>query len=586
MPRLLAALLALSLTLILGWPFGSSDAIAAAKGPSTERSAAEASKSVTTQVGSFDTAKVSILGVPAITVAVPVLSDSDGPDAELRARLIENNLRLLYSPQAICNPGELLADFWVSRSIRSKQGAETTGQPACDIHRWSSRSNPDEVNLATIMSNEGLPVLEARFPGRDPMPVLTVTDADSRFNGLPASELADRWRNTLESRLRHAREWLRPESHARILGLLGLAQLMMVALLVALLAVWQRTQRWQAHLYEAQLARQGTSVQLDVLLQSASLISIGVFLVVLLIARSMGALATMALPGQFTLGLTLLLQPGLLFFKILVVAIVLLIVRALANFLLRQWLSSGRQPSDQHPRRLQRYRTLRSVIDRLITLAAGIVLLGWWAFDLEVVSGISASGLLAGGALLGALVFVFQGLLRDFVSGLVVLLEDRYAIGDWIEVGSSSGEVVDIGILSAQFRTVDQQLVVVQHGLVDRLVNHTKLRSGALIYLVLSHRIGSLRQALRVIQQELEAFAAESPWKSRLLDPPMLRAVDAVNPQGIEVSVLIQTATGQQWSMKRELLRRLEEALHKRAIPLATTLEWGSLPASDLPKDS
>lgn len=60
-----------------------------------------------------------------------------------------------------------------------------------------------------------------------------------------------------------------------------------------------------------------------------------------------------------------------------------------------------------------------------------------------------------------------------------------------------------------------------------------------------------------------------------------------MNPQGIEVSVLIQTAPGQQWSMKRELLRRLEEALHKRAIPLASTLEWGSLrAASALPKDS
>ena len=56
--------------------------------------------------------------------------------------------------------------------------------------------------------------------------------------------------------------------------------------------------------------------------------------------------------------------------------------------------------------------------------------------------------LLAGGALLSALAFVFQVLLRDVSAALVMLLENRYAIGDWIEVGGIEREVVEMGLFS------------------------------------------------------------------------------------------------------------------------------------------
>ncbi|MCP9889378.1 mechanosensitive ion channel [Cyanobium sp. ATX 6A2] len=580
MQRRFIALLAIVLALTLFWP-ASLAAATASGGAAAQSSGPEGpSQSLKTgawQLGSYDVAKVRILGVPAITVAVPVLADSTGPDAQLRARLIENNLRLLYAPPTICSVDELLADLWVRRSLRSHGDDQDRGQTACDINRRSSTRLTAGLELASVMSAEGLPVLEARLPGREPIALLTVTDADARLNGIPAVELAERWRITLLPRLRHAQALLQPEAWARVLMLLGLALLLLAALLGGLLVLWKRTEHWDERLQQRLPRGQGAAAGSDLLLELPNAVRIAIVLAVLLILSTMNALATMAIPGQFAEGLSLLLRPGLLIAKVLVVAFAFLVLRGIVRVLLRQWLAGRRVSAEQRPRRRQRYRTLRQVSLRLLTLSAGMILVIWWLVDLERFREITASGLLAGGALVGALVFAFQALLRDFVSGLVVLLEDRYAIGDWVEVGTLSGEVVDIGIFSSQFRTLDQRLVVVQHGMVDRLINHTKLRSGALISLLLSHRLGSLRQALTVIQQELDLFAGQSPWKERLLDPPLLRAVDAVNPQGIEVSVLIQTLAGEQWSLKRELLLRLKDALHRSAIPLANTLEWGNL---------
>ncbi|MGL6134553.1 MAG: hypothetical protein ACRC1L_10260, partial [Prochlorococcaceae cyanobacterium] len=335
MLRCFAALLAFFLALNLGWPTGV-DASPTAQGKNAAGSEASAAKPANLQVGSYDIAKVRILGVPAITVAVPVLATADGLDAGLRARLIENTLLLLYDPQATCTPDELLGDLWVRRGVRDRPEAMAPGQPACDLNRRLLRRSPNDLTLATSISPSGLPVVEALVPDREPLPLVTVTDADARLSGLPPQELAERWRNTLELRLRHAREWYLPETRSRTLSGLGLALLVLMVVMAGLLLIWRRTQRWQARLEATVPLGEAPTAGVEALLQLAILIRLALFMAVLLVARAVVALVTMALPGRFSQGLALLLQPGLLLVKVLAVVLVVLILRALVAFLLRQ----------------------------------------------------------------------------------------------------------------------------------------------------------------------------------------------------------------------------------------------------------
>jgi small conductance mechanosensitive channel len=224
---------------------------------------------------------------------------------------------------------------------------------------------------------------------------------------------------------------------------------------------------------------------------------------------------------------------------------------------------------DHRQRRRQRYRTLQRVLGRLVDLG-GLLVAGLWIFtDMPWVRAIPGHAVLVSGALLGALAIVFQGLLRDFVAGLVILFEDRYAIGDSVEIGGLNGVVVDLGVLSTQLRTADQRVAVFQNSHCGEVINQSKLRSGLVVRLVLSHRCPGLGSALAVIDAELKGLASDPAWQQQLLEPPILQGVSDVSPAGVTVSLLLVTVVGAQEAAGRELRLRLVERLQREGVPLA-----------------
>jgi small conductance mechanosensitive channel len=169
-------------------------------------------------------------------------------------------------------------------------------------------------------------------------------------------------------------------------------------------------------------------------------------------------------------------------------------------------------------------------------------------------------GIPGSGALLGALAIVFQGLLRDFAAGLVELFDDRYAIGDSVDLGGFSG-LVDLGVLSTELRGADSRVMTVPNSGCEPVSNHTKLCSGAELRLPLASGGLDLPHVLEVVRQEVTAFAAVSDWQPSLLQPPQLRGVSEVTVDAVWLSVLLTTLAGRHNAARRELLARLVERL-------------------------
>jgi hypothetical protein len=169
-----------------------------------------------------------------------------------------------------------------------------------------------------------------------------------------------------------------------------------------------------------------------------------------------------------------------------------------------------------------------------------------------VLRDLSSNAVLASGAVLGALALVFQGLLRDFVAGLVLLLDDRYAIGDVVEIGGRCGEVVDVGVLSTELRCADQRVVVVPNSHCEQVVNHTKLRSGAELTLLLPRSLTDLAGAMALIAAELAAFGSDPRWAPKLLEPPRLLGIEAMTEHDLQVKALLITEAGQQGPAQAE----------------------------------
>ena len=531
--------------------------------PATEAEAA-------TEAGSYAIANVRILGIPALTVASPVVNNQrGGPDASQRARVIEGNLNLLYATQNFCSPSETLSENLLEALVL--HGSDR----ACRGANWAPQGKPGDLSIVISRDAGGLNVLGARLPGHpEPLQLLTVTEADARLNGVSTDILARTWRQLLERRLRHARRQMEFSSlkvRERIAFNVELLLGLLTALSLWLLSKCRNlTSRLQGEEGGPPNRRRQTLVLL-----SSGLTSL-LFVTVLGLLMAMVGLAVMAVPGKVPLGLALLMQPFDALVKVLVMGLLAAALRLLANFLLHQWLDNRHVPADQRARRSQRYRSLLRVSHRLINLGCIAVVAVLILIEIPGVRDLSTTAAVAGGALLGGLAFVFQGLLRDFVAGLALLLEDRYAIGDWIEIGGLEGDVEDVGVLSTQLRGIDQRVVVVQNSNADRVVNHTKYRSGEDVRLLLAHRIADINQALAVIAAAAEDFAHDPTWADKLLQAPACRGVTAVTPQGIEVSVLLITRTGEQWMCGRELRRRLLLALSAAAVPLARS--WSATP--------
>ena len=582
--------------------------------------------------GSFHRAKVRILGIPVLTVASPVVTGSAGPDARQRAQVIEGNLELLYRAQEVCTEAESLGEFLLDQFfLRSgKRACDSNqlgllGDPGALKVEIAAGSDGPPV-LQALVPGRDLP-----------LPLLSVTDDDARLNGTTPERLAERWRPLLEQRLRFARHLLESGVLRRRFRTMALLELVLGGLLFAGLGLWSLVKRklGQLELQEAQalaasrpgfpsppattvpsaptaglsdfsamgvagaaglrllaaasgaesptLATSGpgrSHAAADhprrtskLLILALHLLSRTLLAAVLLLLPLMVGVAVLAVPGQIPLAIDLLLQPFSVVGKLLVGWLVAKLVQAVLAALLSQWNGNPSLAPEQRARRNQRYRSLKRVVNRLVHLACIALVTLWVVVDIPGVRDLSNHALLASGALLGALALVFQDLLRDFVAGLVLLLEDRYAIGDAITIDGLSGEVIDVDLLSTQLRSRDQRVMVIPNNQCKRVVNTTKLRSGQELHLTLAHGGSDPRRALAVISQASEAFAADPAWSADLLEPPHLLGLRQVSPEGLEVALVVVTRAGRQGPLERELLLRLVEALQEAGIPLAGAAE-------------
>lgn len=502
--------------------------------------------------------------MPAISVAAPVLRQGDAiPDAQQRAGVIEGNLSLLYEPHGLCTPGEGFAEAVLEAIVL--RGPEA--QRLCSGNPWALLGRPGDLRVVVRQDPQGNLALLAELKGRpEPLPLLNVTEADAQLHGLSRPVLAERWRQILQRRLRHARRTEQPDQIALRLRFTLLAAALLAASAFGSFQLWSwLRRRLRRHLDLAPSERVPTDRRL---LLSQWLLR-GLFVLILAQLVAMVAFLLSSVPGRIPLAVTLLLQPLFILGKVVELGLVALALRLLARFVLHQWSSNLSVPPEQRARRQQRYRNLRQVSQRLIDLGCIAVLIVIVLADVPGVRELTLGVWLAGGALLGGLAIAFQGLLRDGVAGLVALVDDHYAVGDVVEVNGVVGEVVDVGLFMTELRSADQRVVLFANSSPQQLVNHTKIRSGIELLIPLAEHPHQLERAVAVLESSCESFAKDPQWSPQLLAAPLVRGVKRVTPGVIELSVLLTTRTGCQWEAQRELLRRLVVDLQQADVVLA-----------------
>ncbi|OGZ32674.1 MAG: potassium transporter KefA [Candidatus Niyogibacteria bacterium RIFCSPLOWO2_12_FULL_41_13] len=209
--------------------------------------------------------------------------------------------------------------------------------------------------------------------------------------------------------------------------------------------------------------------------------------------------------------------------------------------------------------------------DTLIGIISGsisIVVLLMAALMILQELGIAIGPLLAAAGIAG-LAFGFGGqyLIRDVISGLFIILENQYRVGDVVCFDGTCGLVEDISLRMTSLRDLDGTVHHVPHGEIKKVSNLSKHYARVNLNIGISYS-SNLEHVISVVNEVGRELAEDAEWKEHILKPPQFLRVDDFADSAIIIKILGETKPLKQWDVAGELRKRLKIAFDKEGIEI------------------
>jgi small conductance mechanosensitive channel len=166
-----------------------------------------------------------------------------------------------------------------------------------------------------------------------------------------------------------------------------------------------------------------------------------------------------------------------------------------------------------------------------------------------------------------------QSLVRDFITGIFMLVEDQYGVGDIVDLGEASGVVEAVGLRTTRLRDVNGTVWYVPNGQIARVANKSQDWSRALLDVTVPYN-AAVHEAEATIKEVADGIWTDDEWRSKLLAEPEIWGVESVGPNGIDIRVVIKTKPAEQFAVTRELRTRIKEALDAHVVMPSQGTVW------------
>ena len=270
-------------------------------------------------------------------------------------------------------------------------------------------------------------------------------------------------------------------------------------------------------------------------------------------------------------------------FKIVLIVLAAWLARRLIRKAIRRFVSQAREEGflgdlrrrsglsmlDTSPvtsaRRAQRAEAigsiLRSFTSVLVWSMAGLTIMGEF--------GIELGPLLAGAGVAGvALGFGAQSLVRDFLTGLFMLVEDQYGVGDVVDLGVASGTVEGMSLRTTRVRGVDGTVWHVPNGEIRRVGNKSQQWARALLDIAVAYECDPER-AIEVIRGAAHDMWEDPAYRHAvILEEPEVWGVEQLGADGVVIRLVVKTKPLEQFKLQRELRVRIKRALDQAGIEI------------------
>jgi small-conductance mechanosensitive channel len=231
-------------------------------------------------------------------------------------------------------------------------------------------------------------------------------------------------------------------------------------------------------------------------------------------------------------------------------------------------------------RRQQRVRALGAILRSATSVAifaiTGAVVLG----DL----GINLAPLLASAGVVGiAIGFGAQNLVRDYLTGIFMLLEDQYGVGDVITVGDATGTVETMTLRITRIRDVNGVVWHIRNGTIDQVGNKSQGWARAVIDFPVPYT-ADLAAIRTILDEVAESAWSEPALRGVMLEEPEVWGAQDISSAGVTMRLVARTAPLRQWEVEREMRARVKAALDAAGIqPMPDPLAQDPFPAPAAP---
>ena len=190
--------------------------------------------------------------------------------------------------------------------------------------------------------------------------------------------------------------------------------------------------------------------------------------------------------------------------------------------------------------------------------------------------GVNLGPLIAAAGIAGvALGFGAQSLVKDFLAGIFILVEDQYGVGDIIDIGEVSGTLVTgtvegVSLRATRLRSTNGTVWHVPNGTILRVGNMSQQWARALLDVSVVYG-SDLDQAQAVIKRAADELWQDPAWSDEVLEEPELWGVENLAPEGVTIRLVVKTQPAEQFRVLRELRARIKAALDAVGVDLSST---------------
>lgn len=258
-----------------------------------------------------------------------------------------------------------------------------------------------------------------------------------------------------------------------------------------------------------------------------------------------------------------LLEWGFQAFQFFLVIVIALIILKVVKASIRK-VGNGMQNRTNDAGEKKRIDTLMRVFDYL----ANVVILLIGALIALGTIGISIGPILAAAGVVGLAVgFGAQSLVKDYFTGIVLLMENQIRAGDVIEIGGRTGAVETVTLRYVRIRDKDGNVHFVPNGQISSVCNMTMDFGYALMEIGIAYK-EDVDKAWQIIQKVGDEMAEDEAYKHNILEPMLVMGVHALADSAVIIRARFKTIAGEQWAVRREYHRRIKAAFDHVGIEI------------------